>query len=402
MADDSFDDSSSSDSSSDSQDSFTEVTTESWFGRLGNAFKGIVVGVIILVIGFPLLFWNEGRAVATYKALLEGAGIVVSVPADKVNPANEGKLIHLTGTATTGETLTDPDFGVSAPAIKLLRQSQMFQWRENKKSETDKNVGGSTTTKTTYTYEKVWSDSLIKSGDFKKPGHGNPAQMTYPSRQFVAGKVTLGAFQLSGGLIAQISGAEALSVDAAQSLPDNLWARARWEGNTLYIGSNPQAPAIGDTRVDFQVVKPQTVSIVAKQYQGHLEPYQTSVGRSLEMLQAGVKSSEAMFQQAHSENKVLTWIMRVVGGLCFFIGISMILKPLSVLLDVLPFLGNVAEAGIGLVAFVLALALTLITVAIAWFYYRPLMAVVLILAAVGLILGYKKLRPKTPAPQPAA
>lgn len=400
MDDDSFEDSSSSDSGSG--DTFTEVTSESWFGRMGNAFKGIVVGLIILVIGFPLLFWNEGRAVATYKALQEGAGVVISVPADKADPKNEGKLVHLTGMATTEETLTDPDFGVSAQAIKLLRQAQMYQWRENKKSETVKNVGGSTTTKTTYSYEKVWSDSLIKSGDFKKPGHGNPAQMTYPPKQFTARKVTLGAFQLSSGLIGQIGGAEELSIDASQTLPDNLWGRARWEGNTLYIGRNPQAPEIGDTRVDFQVVKPQTVSVIAKQYQGHLEPYQTSVGRSLEMLQAGVKSSEAMFQQAHAENKVLTWILRFVGALCFFIGISMILKPLSVVLDVLPFLGNVAEAGTGLVAFVLALALTLITVAIAWFYYRPLLAVILIVVAVGLILGYRKLRAKPPAPQPAA
>jgi hypothetical protein len=399
MDDDSFEGGSSS--GSNSQDSFTEVTTESWFGRLGNAFKGIVVGVIILVIGFPLLFWNEGRAVATYKALQEGAGIVISVPGDKADPKNEGKLIHLTGLATTGATLTDPDFGVSAQAIKLLRQARMFQWRENKKSETVKNVGGSTTTKTTYTYEKVWSDSLIKSGEFKKPGHSNPAEMPYPPRQFVAGKVTVGAFRLSPGLIDRIGGAEDLVIDASQPLPEHLWARARWEGNTLYIGRNPQAPQIGDTRVDFQVVKPQTVSIIARQYQSHLEPYQTSAGQSLEMLQAGVKSSEAMFQQAHSENKTLTWIMRLVGGLCFFIGISLILKPLSVVLDVIPFLGNVAEAGIGLVAFILALALTLITVAIAWFYYRPLLAVLLILAAVGLILGFRKLRPKTPAPQPA-
>jgi hypothetical protein len=401
MDDDSFDSGSSSDSGSGSQDSFTEVTTESWFSRLGNAFKGIVVGVIILVIGFPLLFWNEGRAVATYKALQEGAGVVISVPADKADPKYEGKLIHLTGLATTSATLTDPDFGVSAQAIKLLRQAQMYQWRENKKSETVKNVGGSTTTKTTYTYEKVWSDSLIKSGDFKKPGHGNPAQMTYPSRQFVADKVTVGGFQLSGGLVSQIGGAESLSIDASKPLPANLQGRAGWEGNTLYIGWNPQTPEIGDVKVDFQVVKPQTVSIIAKQYQGHLEPYQTSAGRSLEILQAGVKSSEGMFQQAHSENKVLTWIMRLVGGLCLFIGLSLILKPLSVVLDVLPFLGNVAEAGIGLVAFILALALTLITVAIAWLYYRPLLAVLLILAAVGLILGYRKLRPKTPAPQPA-
>jgi hypothetical protein len=401
MEEDSSQESSSSESASGSGDSFTEVTSESWFSRLGNAIKGILVGAIILAIGFPLLFWNEGRAVATYKALKEGAGIVVSVPADKVDPKNEGKLVHLTGMATTEETLADQDFGISAKAIKLKRLAKMYQWREEKKSETVKHAGGSATTKTTYSYEKTWSESHIKSGEFKKPAHSNPAQMPYPPKQFAAAKVTLGALQLSGGLINQISGLENLSVDASQPLPEKLRGQARWEGNTLYIGRNPQAPEIGDTRVEFQVVKPQTVSVIAKQYQNHLEPYQTSGGKSLEMLQAGTKSPEVMFQQARSENKTLTWILRFLGALAIFIGLTLILTPLSVALDVLPFLGNVAEAGIGLVAFVLALALTLITVAIAWFYYQPLLAVVLILAAAGLCLGYKKLRGNAPASHPA-
>jgi hypothetical protein len=400
MEDDSYQETS-SESGSESRDTYTETTTESWFSRLGNAIKGIIFGAILLCIGFYLVFWNEGRAVATYKALQEGAGIVVSIPADKVDPKTEGKLVHVTGMATTEETLTDPDFGVCAQAIKLQRLAQMYQWKENKKSETEKHVGGSTTTKTTYSYEKVWSPSLIKSGEFKKPGHSNPAQLTYGPKQFTANKVTVGALQLSSGLVDQIGNPESLPLDTYQPLPDNLWGKARWESNTLYIGRDSRTPAIGDTKVEFQVVKPQTVSIVAKMYQNHLEPFQTSTGRSLEMLQAGAKSPEAMFQQAHSENKTLTWILRFLGALLFFIGISLILKPLSVALDVLPFLGNVAEAGIGLVAMVLALALTLVTVAIAWFYYRPLLAVVLILAGAALIIGLKKLRSKAPAPQPA-
>jgi hypothetical protein len=401
MDDDSYQEESSSDSGSGSGDTYTETTSESWFGRIGNAIKGIVVGVILLGVGFYLLFWNEGRAVTTYKALQEGAGIVASIPADKVDPANEGKLVHLTGLATSGETLTDPDFGVSARAIKLQRQAQMYQWKENKTSETEKHVGGSTTTKTTYSYEKVWSPHLIKSGDFKKPGHSNPAQLSYEPRQFSAGKVTVGAFQLSSGLIDQISGSENLPPGNHQTLPENLWGKARWEGNTLYIGRDSRTPEIGDTKVEFKVVTPQTVSIIAKMDQNHLEPYQTSAGRSLEMLQAGVKSPEAMFQQAHTENKVLTWILRFLGGLLLFLGISLILKLLSVVLDVIPFLGNVAEAGIGLVALLVALALTLITVAIAWLFYRPLLAVVLILAGLGLILGIGKLRGKAPVPQPS-
>ena len=43
------------------EDNFTEVTNDSWFGRLGNAIKGVVFGLLLFVVAFPLLFWNEGR-----------------------------------------------------------------------------------------------------------------------------------------------------------------------------------------------------------------------------------------------------------------------------------------------------------------------------------------------------
>ena len=42
-------------------DTFTEVTSQSWFGRIGGAIKGILIGFILLIVGVGLLFWNEGR-----------------------------------------------------------------------------------------------------------------------------------------------------------------------------------------------------------------------------------------------------------------------------------------------------------------------------------------------------
>ncbi|MBI3479033.1 MAG: TMEM43 family protein [Nitrosomonadales bacterium] len=385
----------------ENSDSFTEVTTESWFSRFGNALLGVVVGIIIFFIGFPVLFWNEGRAVETYKSLQEGAGIVISVPADKIDSEYEGKLIHLTGLAATDETLTDQDFGVSAKAIKLYRQTLMYQWKENIKSESEKNLGGSSTTQTTYSYAKVWSNNLIDSDVFKnKSGHSNPTKMAYRSDQLTASKVMLGAFKLSESLIGLIDDKEALSVDTTQSLPEHLQGKARWDGGILYIGNNPQSAEIGDIQVEFKVVKPQAVSIIAKQYLNDLAPYETSVGKDIEMLQMGTESPEQMFKQARLENKLLTWGLRFLGALAFFFGIFLILRPLSVLTDALPLLGDVMEAGIGLVAFVLAIALTLITVAIAWFYYRPLLSVALIVAALGIFMVFKKLR-KPPAPQSA-
>ena len=88
----------------------TEITSQSWFGRIGESIKSFLVGILFFLGSFPLLFLNEGRAVRTEKSLHEGAGAVVSVGSDRVDPANNQKLVHMTGKASTGETLTDPDF----------------------------------------------------------------------------------------------------------------------------------------------------------------------------------------------------------------------------------------------------------------------------------------------------
>ncbi|MBR4489346.1 hypothetical protein IKP13_01780, partial [bacterium] len=89
----------------------TEVTEESWFSRLGGAFKGILAGIILFVLSIPLLFWNEGRAVRRAEALKQGSATVVSVAADKILPENEKKLVHVSGMLTTEDTLTDAVFG---------------------------------------------------------------------------------------------------------------------------------------------------------------------------------------------------------------------------------------------------------------------------------------------------
>lgn len=144
-------------------DSFSEVTRQSWFSRLGAAIKAVLVGVVFFLVSFPLLWWNEGRAVRTAKGLRELGGSAVTVSAEKVDPAYEKKPVHMTAEATSEETLSDPDFPVSAQAIKLRRQVEMYQWQERKSSETKKRIGGGTETVTTYNYEKGWSDERIHS-----------------------------------------------------------------------------------------------------------------------------------------------------------------------------------------------------------------------------------------------
>jgi hypothetical protein len=194
-------------------DSMQVTSSSSWFSRLGKAFTGIVVGIILIIIGIALLFWNEGRAVKTYKTLKEGQGLVVNVAPDAVDEANNGKLVHLSADAVTDETLVDQDFGVSANAIRLRREVEMYQWKETEKSETRKKLGGGEETVTTYTYTKEWSGMLNDTANFHEPaGHENPSEFPYDSMTLDAEQVAVGAFYLSPDLIAQLSDFKDLSM----------------------------------------------------------------------------------------------------------------------------------------------------------------------------------------------
>jgi hypothetical protein len=373
------------------QDSYTEVTRQSWGGRLGSSFKGIIVGLIIFVLSFPLLFWNEGRSVETYKSLNEGAAAVVTTGIETVAPNLDGKLVHMAGKADTDDKLSDPEFGVLDRAIKLRRLVLMYQWQENKSSKTEKQLGGGTETVTTYSYEKTWSDQPIDSSNFKKAdSHQNPG-MPYQSRTVTARNVNLGAYRLSASLIQKINDYSPLRVDNLQVLKNRFQGRAHAIDGGYYIGTSPSQPQVGDIKVGYQVVKPMQVSIVARQIGDSFEPYQAEAGGVVELLQTGTHSAANMFSRAQQENTLLTWVLRMVGFIVMMIGLGMILKPLSVLADVLPLLGNIAEMGIGLVAFLLALVLSLLTIAIAWLFYRPLLSLALLAMAGAAVYLYRRI-----------
>ncbi|MEL6346950.1 MAG: hypothetical protein AAFV53_27805, partial [Myxococcota bacterium] len=112
-------------------ESFQQVEHVGIFSALMQSFRRVLGGGLLFILAFPWIFWNECSAVRVAKSLTEGAGAVVSVSADIVDPANEGKLIHISGTSATPEILTDPDFGFSLNAIKLSRDVEMYQWTED-------------------------------------------------------------------------------------------------------------------------------------------------------------------------------------------------------------------------------------------------------------------------------
>lgn len=142
-------------------------------------------------------------------------------------------------------------------------------------------------------------------------------------------------------------------------------------------------------KATFQIVRPQIVSIVAKQTGNTFAPYETRT-RPVELLQTGNHSAAEMFTKAHKDNVMLAWLLRLAGFLVMLIGLNMVFRPLSVTADVVPLFGRIVAAGTGIIAFLLAAMLSLITIAVAWLIYRPLLGIALFVIA-G-VLGFGILR----------
>ncbi len=342
----------------------------------GCGVVGSIIGVILALVAIPLLFWNEGRAVTTYKTLLEGAGIVQTISATEVDPAYDGKLVHLSGRATTNETLSDTILGVSAKAISLQRKAEMYQWEESSSTKDNK---------TTYSYDKEWAESLINSQSFHAPeGHQNPAQMPYQSQTWFAETVTVGSFNLSASLIRMINNYQPLVVE---QIPTTLGNKAKLSSGGFYIGNAPESPQVGDLRINFSQVVPTSVSLIAKVKGKTFEPYLSQAGGTIELLKTGEYSAQEMFDEAQTENTLLTWALRLVGFLMMFFGIAMFFSPLSSLFEMIPFVGNIIDRGIGCItwtfSFAISFAMSLIIIAIGWIFYRPFLAIALI--AIGLM-----------------
>lgn len=394
---------------SDENSSYTEVTSTNWFSRLGNSFKGIGTGILLIVAATVLLWWNEGRTVRTGDAIAEAQMVTEPIPSiDKIDSAFEGKMVYATGRAVTKDELTDPVFGVKVNAIKLRRKVEYYQWVEHSKSEKRTKLGGGEETVTTYSYSAEWVDSPVNSQSFKKrEGHENKTRINSENMSWLAPNVTFGAYRFPEFLSRSIGGEKALNLslsdeqraelqkaffapntnlETSQVLGQQGASMIHIQGNTLYVGRQPGTPSIGDVRVTFFETPAAEVSILAKVNGDTFVPFRASNGNTFSRLSMGVQDMNSMFDAAKSSNATMAWILRGLGVVLCIAGFGMIFAPLKVLADVIPLLGSIVGAGTGLVAGLLGSAWSLVIIAIAWIRFRPVLGFCLLGAALALVI----------------
>ena len=397
---------------------YTETTSTSYGQRLAGSAKGMIGGLLMFIIGTCLLWWNEGRTVRTAKAIGDAASHVESVAdVSRVDASLNGKLIHASAFADTKDTLTDDIFGVRELAIRLDRKVEYYQWVENAQTKEREKIGGGKETTTTYTYEKKWVDKPVNSAEFKDPQYqsANKVLSEVEERNEMAQHVTFGAYTLPELFVASISGSEPVEVRMTEEQRFTWNERLHMlrpkvntetslvhtNANTVYLGLSPNSPQVGDVRVTFTKVPPADISLIAQVDGSTFKAYRAKNGQSFSRVQMGTVSADEMIEQARSENNMLTWVLRLVGVLLIVIGLKGMFGLLPMLFKLLPFLGSIVDAGVGLVSWIFGLAWSLIIIAIAWLVFRPIIGISLLVLAIAGIVFLKRRGKKNEEKQPA-
>ena len=383
---------------------YQETTTTGYGDRLGGAFKGIATGFIMFVIGTIVLFWNEGNYIKTKKSIDEAQGVAISVSdVSSVDPSLNGKLIHASAFADTQDVLTDGLFGISERAIAISRKVEYYQNKEHSSTQTKDKIGGGQEKITTYTYEAGWASDPIKSSEFKDPAYqsSNFILTNVEKKEMLAQNVTFGGYKLPKFIISSISGdipADVKLTDQelkqwegiiSKSMADRGIRReskvVHTAGNVVYFGNSTSNPSIGDVRVTLTKVMPADISIIAKVVGNTFEQFIASNQKTFSSVAMGTVSAESMFASAHSSNSMITWILRLIGVILVVFGLKTMFGILPAIFKVLPFMGNIVGMGVGLICGVVGVAWSLVIISIAWLFYRPLVAIpMLVLAGAGI------------------
>lgn len=192
--------------------------------------------------------WRAAGAVLPVVALVLLGGVL----APRQAMAGDGGTLRVTGTPQVVEPAHDPQFNVSADTTRLVRQVEMFQWRE---------VGAGAGRH----YAMDWVDHPVDATRFAQPqGHANPGAFPFDGKQFFAPAVRLGDYTLDAAIVRGLPGAGSIIHADLSHLPANLAATFQVVDGTLVTSAQPDAPRLGDLRVRWKAVPLQPVTVVAR------------------------------------------------------------------------------------------------------------------------------------------
>lgn len=411
-------------------DHFTEVTTTGYGKRVGNAFGGIIIGIVLFFASFYVLYTNEG---SVDMSVIAKTAVQVDSSQEVTDAALSGKLLATSGVLSSEETLGDDLYLKPDKFIALERETEMYAWVEKKSEQSNTNTGGSETTTTTYDYVKEWTSNPESSGGFRYPeGHQNPA-LDLKGMDKRVSNATVGIFGVEMGSVAlpsltkitlnaentDLTGGNATTQPATPVAPQTpasapanpattpavgtpapvsqpvtsapVLAGGEYIYINKYAGGSYQTPAVGDVRVSYNALKSgANVTIFGKLNGKTFGSYLDPNNNRLFQIFAGTR--EDAIASLHQSYVMWIWIWRLVGFMMMWVGLSSVLAPLNVILDFLPMLGGLSRSLTGAITFVVALVLSAVTILISMIFHSLVAVAVAVVAA--LAIGYMVMQQK--------
>ncbi len=366
-------------------DQFTESTTTGYGSRIIGSIKGIVIGFILFIASFGLLYWNEGKVDVSSIAK---TATEISAQTNNFDASLNGKLVSTSGIVNSEQIIGDNMFLKPDKFIAVERKVEMYAWIEKTDTKSRSNTGGSETKDTVYTYFRDWTELPALSGKFKNPeGHENPQKTleNYTNRVTAA---TIGVYNFDPQS-ADLPNLSKLSLNAQNtilnqdvSLANDSYLFMRKSGS-----GTSESPQIGDLRISYNILRPSfSGSIFGKLNGDRIDPYFDQKGSRLYRVFTGTRDEG--ISTLHSEYTTWLWILRLIGFVMMWFGLSMLFEPVIVLTDILPIFGTISSSLIGVVTLIISLILTFITIVVSAIIHSLLVLMVVLAATIAGIIVF--------------
>lgn len=328
-------------------------------------------------------------------------------------------------------------------SVWMYESAEMYQWKESKEEQTTQR-GDKKEKVTIYHHTQTWSgqhEVCTHRDDTTQQMHTNP-DMAYTAKKQVSANIYAGGYdigqrysvltqtrsvtpnlspnfgaappavvssetaevrRLRGQETRETAADETAAIETAADETATIETAAvklgsgageymsyAVSGNYLYVmqhGSSTNYPQVGDYRVSYTVCASTHISIMAQQQGGKFVAWKNPVIKDYDVDWAydGNMSSDDMIDRKNSENTAMTWGLRVLFLFTMWFGLLLMFGPLSVFPQFIPFigrwLGEMIGCILGLLAFLMAISLTLITIAISWIAVRPMLGIGLLTLA---------------------
>ncbi len=372
-------------------DVFTETSKRGWGSRLGSSLSGMLVGVILFLGSFGVLFWNEGRA-----DLSKVADDAIAISSAEINTDAEleDSLVSAAGSLITEDLLSDDLFLQPSNYLKVQRLVEVYSWVEKTSTKSEEKLGGSEETETTYTYSKDWVSNPAESADFKIPaGHENSSKQV-DDLTSTANSAMLGVYSVDPKSLVMPSAELLVLTEENTVISEESTAEL---AGTKYIFNGfgtITAPEVGDTRISYKVIESnQDVIVFGKLKGDSILPFLDKEGNTLYRAFPG-SSPEQAVSTLHGEYKTMLWVFRLVGFLMMWIGLNMVFGPIGVLAAVIPFLAHLTRSVVKIATFIVSLVATIITILVSMILHNIWAVIIILLLTAGGVFYWLKMKEK--------